>query len=564
MSGTLSNLHTINRLQRQQEAWLEMARLNRDRQSAEVVRDIVQIAAETLLVSQVGVWLFNEDGDAIHAAAIYRLDEDDYLDDITLNRGDYPIYFDALHTHKSIVAFNAREHESTLEFIESYLVPQNIFSMLDATILVSGKSRGVVCCEHKGEIRHWQNDEVLFASAVADQVAQVLMDEEKRSVEAQLRQAEKLQALGELAGGIAHDFNNQLTAIMGFADLIKLRFDDKTLGKYVDNIIKTSAHAAEIVKQLLAFARKSTLRSESVDVHDIVKELHQVLVHTFNKKISISLELEADLPKVRGDASQIQNALLNMALNARDAMPDGGELNISTETIRFDEIDQATREELSEADQIFVAVHVKDTGTGINADVLTHIFEPFFTTKETGLGTGMGLAAAYGSIKHMHGVITAQSVIGEGTCMTVFIPQDNSGDASPDDPFASTSLRAITGSGTILVIDDEVDIGSFVSEAVKSMAYTPQTFSDSRKAVEYFSEHANEIDLVLSDVSMPGLNGYEVLERLKQIKPDVRVVMSSGHNDIASAEECIQAGACDFIAKPYRMINLINKLESNL
>ena len=175
MSGTLSNLHTINRLQRQQEAWLEMARLNRDRQSAEVVRDIVQIAAETLLVSQVGVWLFNEDGDAIHAAAIYRLDEDDYLDDITLNRGDYPIYFDALHTHKSIVAFNAREHESTLEFIESYLVPQNIFSMLDATILVSGKSRGVVCCEHKGEIRHWQNDEVLFASAVADQVAQVLI-----------------------------------------------------------------------------------------------------------------------------------------------------------------------------------------------------------------------------------------------------------------------------------------------------------------------------------------------------------------------------------------------------
>ena len=563
MTETSASLRTITRLQRQQEALLRMAHLNRDRPRKEVVEEIAQIAAETLLVSQFGVWLYNEERNGIYALCIYEFEKNEFTAGAELFAKDYPRYFEAMSSRKSIIAHDARNDERTSEFTESYLKPGNIYSLLDSSIFVSGESRGVVCCEQQFSVREWQSDEVLFASAVADQVAQVIMDEEKRAVESKLRQVEKMQALGELAGGIAHDFNNQLTAIMGFADLIKMKTNDPGISRYINNVIRTTANAAETVKQLLAFSRKSTLRNDTLDVHDIINELHSMLTHTLGKHIHIHLTLDASHSLVQGDASQLQNALLNIAINARDAMPDGGHIVISTELMRSRQIHPDVQAEMRRHDA-YLLVRIQDSGSGISADDMQHIFEPFFTTKGPKEGTGMGLSVSYGTIQHMGGTITVDSEIDKGTCFNLYLPVTYKKKEASEDPYGSGVINLVPKVAAVLVVDDEPDISDIIKEAVTSIGHKAICFNDPLEALEFFKTHVQKIDLVLSDVNMPRMNGYKFFTAVKAISPETKIIMSSGYSDVASADDFMRLGALDFLSKPYRMSTLVNALQKHM
>ena len=563
MAETSTRLRTITRLQRQQEALMQMVRIDRDQESKNIVCEIARVAAETLLVSRIGVWILNDDSTAMHAMCIYRFDQDEFAEGLELFASDFPLYFRALEEHKTIIADDARTDSRTFEFADVYLKPNDIYSMLDASVFVSGRSRGVVCCEQQSAIREWQNDEVLFVSAVADQVAQVFMDEERRIMEAKFRQVEKMQALGELAGGIAHDFNNQLTAIMGFADLIKAHATDEHIQRYVGNVIRTAANAAEITKQLLAFSRKSTVRNDQVDMHDLIRELHSMLVHTIGKHIHVHLALDAEAATVRGDASQLQNVLLNIGINARDAMPQGGHLVISTALISDEQQLAHVKNDLRAAD-VYLMIKVQDSGEGIKPEHRDQVFDPFFTTKGQHDGTGMGLSVSYGAVQQLGGTITLESELGRGTSFYIYLPLCEQVEKRADDPYASGEVKVLSNKATVMVVDDESDICDIIREAVTSMGHQARCFTDSQAALEYYRLNHDDIDLVFSDVNMPIMNGYKLFTAIKALQPDAQIIMSSGHTNVASADDFMRLGATDFLSKPYRMSTLINALQKHI
>ncbi len=540
-----------------------MAKLDRQRECTEVIRDIVRIAAETLECSQVGVWLYDAGCTLIKTHAVYSLEADEFLAEMELLRKDFPVYFQALEEHKSIAAHEARTDGRTKEFTETYLVPQDIYSLLDATILVSGESRGVVCFEHKRFKRDWLHDEILFSGGVADQVAQVLIDHEKRSVEARLRQAEKLQALGELAGGVAHDFNNQLSGILGNTELLKMKLGDSDLTSYTDKIINMSLNATSIIKQLLAFARKSQYMSEQCSLHALLKDVNDVLTHTIDKKITVETNFYQGVDTFKGDRSLLQNALLNISLNARDAMPDGGVLSFETSLLDADQIAALKHDELIE-DQSYIQILISDAGVGMDADTMSRIFEPFYTTKAEDCGTGMGLAVAYGSIKQAGGTITVQSIKGRGTTFQVYLPLSVVDVQVEQHTRQGLPAAEQESSQCILIIDDEEMICAIAEEALELMGYRVAVYSSSVEAVAYYKSHAAQIDLVITDMNMSELNGKEVLSHIKSHNADAKVILSSGKGSYASIEDILALGAADYIPKPYRLSQLSEIVSKNL
>ena len=375
------------------------------------------------------------------------------------------------------------------------------------------------------------------------------VEQERLALEERLREAEKLQAIGQLAGGVAHDFNNQLSAIMGFADLIRVHGDaDTDVRGYADNILLAARRSADLTRKLLAFARRSQHRNVAVDVHVIIGEVVAMLERTVDKHIRIATDLQAPAAVVLGDPSQLVSALLNLGLNARDAMPQGGSLIFATAVVA-----DPTGERRLE-------IRASDTGVGMDPETITHAFEPFFTRKEPGRGTGLGLSAVYGTVQSHGGSIDVQSAPGSGSTFRIRLPLHHGSPPEVAEP--AGAVRAQTRRGaTVLVVDDEELVGRAAGSALEGAGHKVQVFVSPVAALRSFRDRGRDFDVAVIDMVMPEMTGQELFTQLRALQPDLAVVLTSGHVPTQVVQQLLELGAKEFLGKPFSPSELVASVE---
>ncbi len=385
---------------------------------------------------------------------------------------------------------------------------------------------------------------------------------DRKQMEERLRQSEKMEAIGQLAGGIAHDFNNQLTGIMSYADILRLDLrDNPDLAHYADNILILVKRASDLTAQLLAFARKGKYLSAPVDINRIVFEVVSMLKHTIEKNVILKQQLNAHPCSTLGDPSQLQNAILNLALNARDAMPQGGELSLSTEVVFLDR-KRYTLNHFQLEKGRYIEVCVTDTGAGIDKETQRRMFEPFFTTKEKGKGTGMGLAAVYGTVKNHRGGIDVFSKAGHGTTFKLYLPLVTEETRLADS--RAGTVKSVKGTVHILLVDDEDSICDAVSKMLRKVGYRITSFRNGLEALDFYRKSWKDIDLVILDMVMPVMSGKDVFIAMRKINPRIVALLSSGYSINGEAQSVLDKGVRGFIQKPFRIEDLSQKIAEVL
>ena len=384
---------------------------------------------------------------------------------------------------------------------------------------------------------------------------------DRKRLEDQYRHAQKMESLGTLAGGIAHDFNNILAIILGHASLIPRNQGNPAKQTVnIDSVIQASHRGAALVRQLLTFASKSDVLFESVQLNEVVSETTRLLGETFPKTITVRLQLEQSLPPIIADPNQLHQLLLNLCINARDAMPKGGTLSITTTFVG--------RERLpghfpNVGSRTYIVLQVSDTGQGMDQATKHRIFEPFFTTKEKGKGTGLGLATVYGILESHGGFVDVDSEVGVGSTFHVYFPTQLISEETSDPQQASLD-DVPGGAETILIVEDEVMLQEMLKTILVAKGYQVLTASDGIEALEVYSLHREEIGLVIADIGLPRLAGSEVFLRLKQNNPAIKVILASGFLEPALKAEMIKAGAKEIIQKPYQPNDFLRSVRKAL
>lgn len=381
---------------------------------------------------------------------------------------------------------------------------------------------------------------------------------ERERAEAQLMalESKQLEMVGRLAAGVAHDFNNNLTAIMGCAELLKLELPDPHLGRELsDSILQASQRLAELTRQLLAYSRKARMLQAPTDLHAIVTEAVSLLRRSIHPNVTVRMELSAKQSTVAADVSLLQSAILNLLLNARDAMPEGGTLTVGTSSL---ELTRSSARGMPVGP--CVVIEVIDTGHGIAKDQLSSIFDPFFTTKPLGKGTGLGLAAVAGTIKAHGGSIEVNSDVGVGTVFRIYLPCT--------DPEGQVALPAVTavvqGEGEILLVEDDAMVSMTAVATLKSFGYSVTHAPDGASALEQVRAHPGRFQLVLLDLRMPGLSGEATFEKLLELEPGLPVLIWSGYAAEQDVATMLKKGAVGFVQKPYRVAELSRTVAENL
>jgi two-component system cell cycle sensor histidine kinase/response regulator CckA len=387
---------------------------------------------------------------------------------------------------------------------------------------------------------------------------------ELKTLEAQFVQSQKMQAIGQLAGGVAHDFNNLLTAISGHCDLLLLRHDQDgpDYGDLVQ-INQNANRAASLVGQLLAFSRKQTLRLETIDMRDTLADLTHLLNRLVGEKITLTLSHDPVLKPVRADKRQLEQVLMNLVVNARDAMPAGGEIRIETEYLNLDS--PLIRDRVTVPLGEYVTVKVSDDGTGIAPDKLQKVFEPFYTTKRTGEGTGLGLSTAYGIIKQSNGFIFVDSMKDKGTTFVLFLPVYETKPAKALlVPKAKVPALQYHDDGVILLVEDEAPVRAFASRALRLRGYTVLEADSAESALKMLEDQSLNIDVFVTDVVMPGMDGPSWVREALKVRPDVRVVFVSGYAQDNFGEEQSRIPNSVFLPKPFSLSDLTSTVQSQL
>jgi two-component system cell cycle sensor histidine kinase/response regulator CckA len=393
---------------------------------------------------------------------------------------------------------------------------------------------------------------VLLEIAGKQSILSVVMEiTQQTRLQNQLVQSQKMDVVGQLAGGIAHDFNNMLAGIMSAAELLKLRLsNDDNNGKMVDAIIDATTRSADLTRELLTFSRKGTPVLGPVRIHDTIAAVMSLLDRTIDKQIQLSARLEGGNPVVMGDQTQLQNALLNLGVNARDAMPQGGLLTYETTGKVLDEA-VCRSLGISLVPGRYLEITVSDTGVGMTKEVIPRIFEPFFTTKVVGKGTGLGLAAVYGTVRSHHGEVCVWSEPGGGSVFRIYLPMVEE-TAIP----SICNGEAIRGKGGVLLVDDEEILRDVGRDLLESLGYTVFLAENGTDALKLFAAHGTDISLVMLDMIMPKMGGKETFLRLREQSPGVKVLFCSGFHREGTADELVELGARGFIQKPYNRSEL--------
>ncbi|MEN8141272.1 MAG: response regulator [Thermodesulfobacteriota bacterium] len=439
-----------------------------------------------------------------------------------------------------------RREPKASKIIANLLETGSPFSLLQGIVLVcqDGHECNVTCT---GTPIYSNEQEVVGCVLVLTDVSEQL------KLAAQLRQSQKMDSIGQLAGGIAHDFNNMLAGIMGAASILQLKArDDEQTEKNVEVIMESAQRAADLTRQLLSFARKGDLVKEQVDLHEVVAAAVAILRRTVDKSISIKTSLTAGEHTVFGDKSQLQSVIINLGVNGRDAMPDGGTLQIATRNSVLDEMFCANSPFAIEPGH-YIELSVRDTGTGIGKEISERIFDPFFTTKNVGKGTGLGLAAVYGTVRGHGGLVHVYSEPGEGALFKIYLPVQAREEGLAEEVAVESGMQY--GTGTILVVDDEEMLRNILKESLEMLGYEVILAENGQVALERYRENRGGIDLVILDMIMPDLNGKETFAALTALDPAVQVVFSSGFSREENFKEMASLGA-GFIQKPYNITEL--------
>jgi two-component system, cell cycle sensor histidine kinase and response regulator CckA len=385
------------------------------------------------------------------------------------------------------------------------------------------------------------------------------VEEEKARLEQQLFQAQKMESIGRLAGGVAHDFNNMLTVILGYTELIKSRLpQDDSFLKDILEIEKAAGHSRELTRQLLAYSRKEIILPKPVDLNNLIASVEKTVSSLLGEDIDLRFYPGKEIWKIKFDPSQVDLVLINLATNARDAMPNGGKLTIETENIQLNEA--YCRMHLGFLPGEYVLLSVSDNGIGMDKQTLPHVFEPFFTTKKTGKGTGLGLASVFGIIKQNKGFINAYSELGEGTIFKIYIPRSMERGGGT---IRKETKKAMinSGTGTVLLVEDDDMVRKITTEMLEAIGYMTFSMSTPMDALIFFKKENTHIDLVMTDVVMPQISGKELSDSIKAIQPGVKVLFMSGYSTNAIAHQGILNEGVYFIQKPFSLNDLAKKID---
>ena len=386
-------------------------------------------------------------------------------------------------------------------------------------------------------------------------------DEERQRLAEQLQHAMKMEAIGRLAGGVAHDFNNLLMAISGNLELAMadLRPDDPLLETLREAGLAAES-AAVRTRRLLTFARQESIEPKLLAANETVRGMRDMLGRLIGQDVLLRISLSEDAGAVRIDEGQLEQILVNLAVNARDAMPDGGELHIETTRVRLDDAAAHGFENASAGD--YLRLRIRDTGHGMDADVQRRVFEPFYTTKEKGRGTGLGLATTYGSVRQAGGFLALKSAPGEGTVFDIYLPRVE-GPAKKEAAPERELSRQATGE-TVLLVEDEPGVLRLARKALQRQGYQVLAASDGVAALALVRKSQQPIDLLMTDIVMPGMGGRELAERMLALRPDLRVLYTSGYTEDRAIQEEAARGQHSFLGKPYRLAQLANKVREVL
>ena len=381
-------------------------------------------------------------------------------------------------------------------------------------------------------------------------------ERERRALQAQVMRSQKLESLGILAGGMAHDFNNMLTAILGQAELMRFDADgDARVEKAALAIEHAARRAAELTQKLLNFARRGSRKLEPFSLHELVREVNDLLRRTLDRNVDIREDLSAEVSVVQGDASQMQQVLMNLAINGSDAMPEGGQLHFRTESITVCAADILCEAGLTPG--LYVKLTVRDAGTGMPPETLDRIFDPFFTTKSQGKGTGLGLAMVYGIVETHQGLIVVESEPGKGTSFQIYLPVT----ATQRAPQKREEAAPDRGFGEVLLVDDEPDVRDAVGSMLVRLGYEVTTAVNGQEAVDIYEARPGAFRLVVLDMVMPVMDGASCFRRLQAINPGVRALLSTGYDINDRVQEVLDNGMRGFVRKPYRLHELAEAIN---
>ncbi len=396
---------------------------------------------------------------------------------------------------------------------------------------------------------------------------------ELKNLELRFVHSQKMQAVGQLAGGIAHDFNNLLTAMMGFCDLLLMRHPagDQSFADIMQ-IKQNSNRAANLVRQLLAFSRKQTLQPKIINITDALADLSNLIGRLIGENIDLEMIHGRDIGKVKVDQGQLEQVIINLAVNARDAMAEGGKLNIKTSNIVIDDKHKLSRSLMPPAeDEIiengeYVLIEVSDTGCGIPKEKVGKIFEPFYSTKEIGSGTGLGLSTVYGIVKQTDGYIYVSSKVGKGTKFSIFLPKHSEEEFKAQELDSSSAnekpgITDLTGKGTILLVEDETPVRIFSNSALTSKGYVVLEAENADVALKIVKDKGSEIDVIITDVVMPGMSGPDMIKQISQEYPKIKVIFISGYGEDAFVESFGEERKFNFLSKPYSLKQLAIKVK---
>lgn len=420
-------------------------------------------------------------------------------------------------------------------------------------LLISGNKEEHVIAE-SGSVIRGIKAEIRGLVVIFRDISEDIQQQEER------QHSQKMEAMGKLAGGVSHDFNNLLTSIIGNAELLRMSLEeDEESIECAEHIIKASSRAADLTSQLLAFSRKGKqAKFKPVNVHDLVDDVMSLLEHSIDRRIKLLKKKDSFRHWTMGDASQLQNAFLNMGINARDAMPEGGTLSFTTRDVVIAEDEVHTFNNQLKPGK-YIDISIEDTGRGIDQKLRERVFEPFFTTKPEGKGTGLGLAVVYGIIRTHHGHINLKSHPGQGTTFSILLPVCKA-PGSDIKPLGSPKFRSIR-EGHVLIVDDEEAIRSLLKKMLKQMGFKVNVCSDGQEAVNYYTRHSAEIDLVIMDLMMPRMGGADAFERIRKVDPAAKVLIISGYSKSKVVESLMDAGALGFISKPFHVKEFSDKVR---
>jgi len=421
------------------------------------------------------------------------------------------------------------------------IAPMTVMGRTVGCVEIQSYQLGAYSEDHAAAIR-------MAANLAANAVANVTLIEREQAKEEQLRQSQKMDAIGQLAGGVAHDFNNLLTVITGYSELSLRRMTkDDPLRKNIEGITKAGLRAAGLTRQLLAFSRRQMLQAKVLDLNSVVREMDTMLQRLIGEDLDLVTLLKPSLGQIKADPGQLEQVLLNLVVNARDAMPKGGKITIETGHTYLD--GAYAREHVAVQPGHFVVLTVSDTGIGMDAETQKRIFDPFFTTKEVGKGTGLGLSTVYGIVKQSEGSIWVYSEIGRGTTFKVYLPRVD--DVAEAEESANSSQRAAGGSETILLVEDEELVRELAVEILEQYGYAVIAAATGEEGLQICKGFDGRIDLVITDVVMPQMSGRELTEQIAALRPDTRVLYMSGYTDDAIVRHGILEEHMSFIQKPF-------------